>query len=152
LLDAGVATDQVLAVRAANLTGLVNYAWQDIYETAGNLGSYLRSGVFADVFSGSSVTGGWPIPRGYRKRKSEKTPVDEPSIAAIQEQIQETAKRLLARQKLRKAEQRDRELTEQIREALAEQDALKFGVLSLESQLEQQLDDEALAIILALAS
>jgi uncharacterized lipoprotein YddW (UPF0748 family) len=46
LLDVGVATDQILAVRAAALTGLVNYGWQDIYETAGNLGPYLRSGPF----------------------------------------------------------------------------------------------------------
>ena len=34
----------MLAVRAAGLAGLVNYGWQDIYET--NLGPYLRSGPF----------------------------------------------------------------------------------------------------------
>ena len=90
---------------------------------------------------------------GSSSQKIDSETNQEPeSIESLQKQIEATTAQMQARRQLRLAEQRDRDITEQIRAIYAEQDALTLGILAIESEIEAQIEDESLALILALAS
>jgi hypothetical protein len=88
----------------------------------------------------------WPARTGAGREKRQKpAPLPAVDVAAQQE-------RLISRRALRVAEARDSRLVEQLRAAYAERDALVSGVLTERAKQLQMDEDDALSMILALAS
>jgi hypothetical protein len=85
------------------------------------------------------VTGGWPIYFPRRKRKQ----VDEPQV------LEAATVNLAKRQALRQAEQRDQQITAQLRAIYAEQDALQAGLAQAEEIAQDEEDLEAILLLVS---
>jgi hypothetical protein len=83
------------------------------------------------------VTGGWPIYFPRRKRKQ----VDDPQV------LEAATANLAKRQTLRQAEQRDQQITAQLRAIYAEQDALQAGLAQAEEIAQDEEDLEAILLV-----
>ena len=95
----------------------------------------------------ADATGGWPI--YYPRRKKRPVVEIQPEIAAVQ--LKEAEDRLKLRREIRRQERHSREITEQIREILDQQDNLKLKI-QLTNEIQANIDDEeAIIAILALA-
>jgi hypothetical protein len=101
------------------------------------------------------ATGGWGYLPSYPKRRRPVREVSEDveTPEEVQARIAAVQQRLALRKELRQAELRDQQVTAQLRQIFAEQDALALSVSQLEQVIERQKqDDDDLALILALAS
>lgn len=126
---------------AGTPTGTVNYTNRnDTLSAAGST-------------PGAEAVGGWGT--YYPRKRKRIEPIDAlpQGLEAIQEDADKRQKAIQARQALRRAEMKDQQVTAQLRQIYAEQDALKRGVLKAKAQKAAEQDDEdAIAILFALAS
>jgi hypothetical protein len=90
----------------------------------------------------TDVTGGWPTfyPRRKRKLPETETPEETLEVATVA---------LAKRQTLRQAEQRDQQITAQLRAIYAEQDALQSGIAQAEALAQDEEDIEAILLLVS---
>jgi hypothetical protein len=109
------------------------------------------TGTLAINVAADQVTGGWPIPY-LRRRRIPRETVEIESPEEITARIVASQQAILLRKELRRAERRSEEITAQLRDIYAEQDALLLVGARLEAEVDQRLDEDDLALILSLAS
>lgn len=90
--------------------------------------------------------GYWHPPRRRRHRRHDE--IEPVSIERVEEAITRVSASLEAKRALRKAQAKDKAVTDEIRRLLDQQDALKQGIASIKPK---NTDDEDIAVILALA-
>jgi hypothetical protein len=99
------------------------------------------------------VTGGWPIYYPRRKRRVLREPIErpdeEPEIVEPVNVLEAATEALKQRQELRQAEQRDQQITAQLRAIYAEQDALQSGVARAEEIAQDEDDLEAILLLVS---
>jgi hypothetical protein len=100
--------------------------------------------------SQETPTGGWGWLPEYRFRRKRET---VETVEQVENRILTLQRTIEARKALRQAEQKDQEVTAQLREIYAEQDALALSEKQLKALLSaQQQEDDDITLILALAS
>jgi hypothetical protein len=97
------------------------------------------------------VTGGWPIyyPRKRRiLREPSKRPETAPEALEPALVLEDATAALAKRQALRQTEQRDQQITAQLRAIYAEQDALRQGIAGIDAGIAAMEEDDLEAILL----